>query len=292
MAAQDPVEVVTDDRASGLTPVFAWLDGLDYALLLRLGLLLLALPILILAARWFGRVVTRRFTAQAGMLTGKAIAYTGMVIITIMVMRELGFEIGPVLGALGVVGVAVGFASQSSLSNIISGMFLLGERPFAVGDVIKVDDVTGEVLAIDLLSVKLRTFENQFVRIPNETVIKTRVTNITRFPIRRIDIDVSVAYKEDVAKVRELLADIADVEPLCLDEPKPIILFKSFGDSGLIFMFGVWCARADFLDCRNAIMDAIKQRFDDAGIEIPFPHMSLYAGSATGALPVRVVSGE
>ncbi|RXM22074.1 mechanosensitive ion channel, partial [Citrobacter sp. AAK_AS5] len=90
-------------------------------------------------------------------------------------------------------------------SNLISGLFLVMERPFVVGDVITVDDVTGEVLTIDMLSTKLRTFDNLYVRMPNETIIKSRVTNLTHFPIRRIDLRLGVAYREDLARVRAVL---------------------------------------------------------------------------------------
>ena len=118
-------------------------------------------------------------------------------------LRELGFKLSVLLGAAGVLTVAVGFASQTSASNIISGLFLLGERPFSVGDVIRVGSTTGEVLSIDLLSAKLRTFENLFVRIPNETLIKSEVTNLSRLPVRRLDLKIGIAYKEEVGENKE-----------------------------------------------------------------------------------------
>ena len=79
------------------------------------------------------------------------------------------------------------FASQTSVSNIISGIFLISEQPFQVGDLIKVGETKGVVLSIDLLSIKLRTFDNQLVRIPNENLIKNELSNITRFPIRIVE---------------------------------------------------------------------------------------------------------
>jgi hypothetical protein len=151
------------------------------------------------------------------------------------------------------------------------------------------NSVTGVVLSVDLLSVKLRTFDNKLVRIPNENLIKTELTNITHFPIRRLDITVGVAYKENIAQVMALLREIADKNPYCLDEPEPIVVFTGFGSSSLDILFGVWFAKADMLTLRNSIMIEIKERFDAAGIEIAFPHLSLYAGEATKPFPVRVV---
>lgn len=203
-------------------------------------------------------------------------------------LRELGFSLTVLLGAAGVLSVAIGFASQTSASNLISGLFLIGERPFSAGDVIKVGDTTGEVLSVDLLSVKLRTFDNLFVRIPNETLIKSQVTTLTRFPIRRFDLQLGVAYKEDIGRVSKVLMDVADRNSVCLDEPKPLFIFNGFGDSALEIQFSVWAKRENFLELRNSLQTEIKQAFDAEGIEIPFPHMTLYAGSVTEPFPVRM----
>lgn len=175
--------------------------------------------------------------------------------------------------------VAIGFASQTSLSNIISGIFLYGEKPFAVGDVVKIGNTTGIVLSIDLLSVKLRQFNNEFVRIPNETMIKTEVTNVTKFPIRRLDVELGVSYNSNIDHVTKALKETADKNPFCLDDPAPVIIFKGFGDSSLNFMIGAWCEKSQFLDLKNSLLRDIKNTFDLEGIEIPFPqrvvHMQL-----------------
>lgn len=260
---------------------------------LRVGLMIaLGLPLLALASYLVGRLTRKRFSEQAGMIARKTITYAGFVILFVAAMNELGFQLTGLLGAAGIAGIALGFASQTSVSNIISGLFLISEKPFEVGDLIEVQGKLGLVLSIDLLSVKVRTFDNRFIRIPNESLIRTEVTNITRYPIRRLDIRVSVAYKEDVARVMGLLRDIADKDPHVLDEPEPLILFTNFGDSGLEFLYGVWFLSAEFLAVKNSIMLAIKERFDREGIEIPFPHRTLYAGAATPPMPVRIVGEE
>lgn len=207
-------------------------------------------------------------------------------------LGELGFHVGVLMGAAGLFTVALGFASQTSASNLISGLFLIIEQPFVIGDIVRVEDVTGEVLSIDLLSIKLRTFDNLFVRVPNETIIKTKVINLTHFPIRRIDLQVGVAYKEDLPRVREVLAEVADRNPLCLDEPAPVYIFKGFGESSLDMQFSVWTKRENYLALLNSIYLEIKAAFDAAGIEIPFPHRSLYTGSVTDPFPIRIVERE
>lgn len=186
--------------------------------------------------------------------------------------------------------MAIGFAAQTSTSNLISGLFLLGERPFLVGDIIKVGNTLGEVLSIDLLSVKLRTFDNLFVRIPNETLIKSEVTNITRFPIRRVDLQLSVAYKENIDRVRTVLMAVAANNPLCLEDPEPLFIFKGFGASSLDIQFSVWTAKDNFLIMRNSIQEEIKIAFDRVEIEIPFPHQTIYTGSVTDPFPIKIIS--
>ena len=145
------------------------------------------------------------------------------------------------------------------------------------------------MLSIDPLSVKLRTFDNLYVRIPNESLIKSETTTLTRYPIRRIDIKLGIAYKEDITRTRKILEQLARDNPLCLEEPGPLFIFLGFGDSSLDLQFSVWVKRENFLVLMNSIKEEIKCAFDAHGIEIPFPHRSLYAGSVTDPFPVKIV---
>lgn len=259
--------------------------------LLRAALLVIAgLVAAKLVAAGLARGLRRHFGVHHQALL-RRVSYWGVMALFLMAaLHQLGFDLGVLLGAAGILSVAVGFASQTSASNLISGLFLLAERPFSVGDVIKVGDTTGEVIAIDLLSVKIRTFDNLFVRIPNESLIQSQVTTLTKFPIRRIDLKIGVAYKEDIARVREVLHAAAEKNPLCLEEPPPLFLFLGYGDSSLDLQFSVWGKRENYLPLKNSILEEIKVAFDAAGIEIPFPHISLYTGSVTDPFPVRVVT--
>lgn len=234
-------------------------------------------------------VAKERVSAQHTMIAGRAVYSLVFGLAVAMALHQLGVKISVVLGAAGFLTVAIGFAAQTATSNLISGLFLMGEAPFRVGDVIRVGSTLGTVSSVDLLSVKLRTFDNLLVRLPNEALIKSEITNLTRYPIRRFDLKVGVAYKEDPERVRDVLMAVADANPLCLDEPKPLFMFLGFGNSSLDLQFSVWGMRANFLALRNSIQMEVKKAFDAAGIEIPFPHRSLYAGSVTEPFPVRVV---
>ena len=145
------------------------------------------------------------------------------------------------------------------------------------------------MLAIDLLSVKLRTFDNKFVRIPNESVIKSEVSTLTKFPIRRADLRIGVAYREDLEKVREVLLEVADRNLLCLDEPKPMFFLQGFGESSVDLQFSVWATRENYLELKNTIQIGIKNAFDEHGIEIPFPQRTMHAGGESKVFPVQVI---
>ena len=256
------------------------------------ALILIGFPLILTVAAFVGKSTRKKLTPQANMLIRKGIIYFGSMLIFLAVLHQSGYKLTALLGAAGIAGIAIGFASQTSISNIISGLFMISEKPFAVGDIIQVGSTKGVILSIDLLSVKLRTFDNHLIRLPNEMLIKSEVRNITRFPIRRLDIEVGVAYKENIQKVRKVLLDIADKEPLCLDEPEPDVRFQNFGDSALEFLYAIWCIREDYLKLKNKIMQQIKERFDEEGIEIPFPHRTLYTGSVTEPFPIHIVEAQ
>jgi small-conductance mechanosensitive channel len=245
----------------------------------------------LLLGRLAGQALVRLFAdekdAHRAMILRRGAFYLIAGLFTASALMDLGFDLSVLLGAAGILTVAIGFASQTSASNIISGLFLLGERPFAVGDLIKVGNTMGEVLSIDLMAVKLRTLDNVFVRIPNETLIKTEVSNLLHFPIRRIDMQVGVAYREDMDKVREVLLEVADKNPLCLEEPAPRVMFKGYGESSLDHEFRIWAKTENFLDLRDSISVEIKKAFDEHDIEIPFPHRTIYTGSETEPFPIE-----
>lgn len=240
------------------------------------------------ASRLLGRILRLRLEPVRTRLLRRVAFYGILLLFTAAVLRDFGLAVGTILlGTGGLLAVALGFASQTSVSNLISGLFLIGERPFDVGDVITVGGTTGEVLSIDLLSVKLRTFDNLYVRIPNENLLKSEMRTLTRFPIRRVDVAVGVSYLEDLEQVREVLQEVARRNPLCLEEPVPQIFFTGFGSSSIDLQYSVWATRENYFTLRNQIQEELKVAFDAHGIEIPFPHLTVAGGKATRPLPIE-----
>ena len=255
-------------------------------LMWALIILVVGVAIIYLLAFVIKKLLPKSLSQQRKMIIQRLIYYSGFLLLAFIVIAQLKINLAPFFGAAGVIGLVIGVASQTSIGNIVSGFFLVGEKSFEIGDVIKVGDKAGVVFSIDLLSIKIRTFDNQLLRIPNQTIISTELINVTRFPIRRLDFNVSVAYKEDLGRVKTLLEEVAKANPLSLDEPEPLIVFKDFGASGIDILLGVWFEKPNYLKVKNSIFQEIKARFDAEGIEIPFPHVTLYTGEATKPFPL------
>ncbi len=234
------------------------------------------------------RSLRKQLSRQRMMLITRTVIYTGYTGLVLIVVKEFNYDLTALFGAAGVVGIVIGVASQTSIGNIISGLFLVGEKSFEIGDVVRIGDKSGTVYSIDLLSIKIKTFDNLLIRIPNQSVISSELTNVTRFPIRRLDFQIGVAYKEDLRKVKSVLENVARNNPLCLEEPEPYILFQTFGDSSINITFGVWFEKANYSAVKNSVFIEIKEAFDHEGIEIPFPHVSIYAGEASKPISVKI----
>ncbi|MGX5200559.1 mechanosensitive ion channel family protein [Aliikangiella sp. IMCC44632] len=252
--------------------------------------------LLILAGFIFAQLIAKRavslieskYSFKNGVVIKRLLFYFILTLFGIMALRQLGFNLSVLLGAAGILSVAIGFASKTSMSNVISGMFLLGEGAFSVGDTIKIAATTGEVISVDWLSVKLRTPDNLYVRIPNETIIRSEMINMSRFKIRRFDLNLSIAYKEDLAKVKTLLLDLVNNDNQCLVDPEPMVVFESFADSGVTIRLAVWAKSEDFIKFKGQIAEKVKSALDQEGIEIPFPHMSLYAGANSSPISIKI----
>lgn len=229
-------------------------------------------------------LLRKHLNKQRLMIVQKLLFYSGTVLVLFIVLKQAGVDGSTIAGAAGIMGIALGVASQTSISNIISGIFMIGEQPFAVGDYIEVGSNRGIVMSIDMLSIKLRTFNNRLIRIPNENLIKSDVTNVTRYPIRRIDLEISVAYNTDLREAIKILKETITSYKNSLESPEPVCRVESFQDSGINIFMGVWCEKTLYYDSKSALMIEIKEALDKAGIEIPFPHRKIIIDTDTGGL--------
>ncbi|MBU3848685.1 MAG: mechanosensitive ion channel family protein [Candidatus Acinetobacter avistercoris] len=226
----------------------------------------------------FIRTVGSKFNAHQRLVWRRGIFYFIFLIFVMASLKEAGFKLSVFLGAAGILTVALGFASQTSATNLISGLFLIGEGSFEIGDTIQITlirghTIEGEVISIDLLSVKLLTQDNVYVRLPNEQLIRAPVQNLSKFPIRRIPITLAINFHEDIIKVREVLLGVANNYPLVLSDPKPAVTVTAFRESSIELLFAVWCQQENFLKVRDEMQERVRNGFVDNHIEIPVPKM-------------------
>ena len=217
------------------------------------GAMILTLLIAVLART----VLQRALAARMGGAQAKPISRIAFWVVAIGgtagALRQVGFDLSVLLGAAGIFTVAIGFASQTSASNLVSGLFLLAERPFQIGDSVRMGTTSGEVLSIDLLSVKMRTFDNLFVRVPNETVMKAEIINLTRFPVRRFDLVLRLPPTPRLEELEKLLKDTLAKENVVLDEPALQIIWLGTGERWIEVQVSAWAVRERFQELRSRV---------------------------------------
>lgn len=222
-------------------------------------------------AKAAGSIVRQSGSAHGALLTQKIVLYVVFTIAVIFALANLGLKVSGLLATAGIFTVALGFAAQTSVSNVISGFFLFFDRPFSIGDTVKIDTTLGTVLSIDLLSTRIRTFDNLMVRIPNEGLLKSTIINYTLYNVRRVEIPISVAFGSDLQHVREIIIGIMNNHKLILDEPAPAVIFDMMTDSGINLLVRAWTERADYITARSELTMGIHNVLVESGITIPFP---------------------
>ncbi|ULQ59255.1 mechanosensitive ion channel family protein [Brucepastera parasyntrophica] len=254
--------------------------------LLKLGETLIAIVVFYLVYRiakyYINKFARKKIKQEKLELIDKAVRYVFNIFITLYILKILGININAILGAAGILGVAIGFAAQTSMSNIISGFFILAEHSLKIGDFISIDDISGTVHSINLLSVKLVTLDNQMVRIPNESIIKANVVDSTFHHLRRLQIPVGVAYDSDLQQVTETLLGLTKKVPLVLQDPPPLVMMDSFADSAVNVILAVWFKKDDYTNVKNAIIMEVHRTFKEEGISIAFPQLDVHVDSAAG----------
>lgn len=267
-------------RLSAVAQEFSFTGDIPWdRVLLALGVFIVGIVALRISARLFSKHLLKNLRDQSREMIRKAVVYTGALFLIVVSLRAAGVEITALLGAAGVVGIAIGIASQASLSNIISGLFLVSERFFEIGDVVRVSGHVGTIHAIDLLSIKIKTFDNVLVRIPNQQIIETDFVNITRFPVRRLDFNLTLPFDLDIPVVMDALRIATDRVPDALAQPEPFIMYTGHSGDGWTVILGVWFERNDYVSVRNAVAIEVQKEFKNRGIRLYGNYMSVSLSS-------------
>lgn len=211
-----------------------------------------------LAARLF----ENKFSKHHAMLFSRMIYYSLFLLFLVSALSEMGFKLTILLGTAGLFTVALSFASQTAASNLISGIFLLFERPFKVGEVISIKDNKGTVETIDWLSTKIKTSDNRLIRIPNESLIKSEITNLSIYPQKRDEIILRIGASHNVNSIKTLLKNICDECPYILPQPSTKILLSKMIDRGGIELKVLYWSNGDLDMVKDDILTSIKSTFE------------------------------
>ncbi|MDX1634633.1 MAG: mechanosensitive ion channel family protein [Marinobacter sp.] len=258
----------------------------------RAGFLALGFYALWLAASRLLHEFRRRyhFDPSLGQLLKNSLSVLLVVFAAVTVLSQFGFDVVSIVAGLGIVGIAVGFAAQSTLSNFIAGVTLLIERPFRIGDWVRINDQEGKVIKIALRTTWLRTRDNIFTMIPNDNVASSDIVNFSAEGEIRLRLPLGIAYKETASAAREVILPVLQDHPDVMKRPgrDPSVRMIGLGDSSIDLEALAWIGPYD-IDFRVRIScelyEGIKAALDDAGIQIPFPHRQLFIDEAKGLAP-------
>lgn len=205
----------------------------------------------------------------------------------IIVLGCLNIEVTSLVAVLSVVGLAFSLALQNFLSNAAGGMQLLASHPFSVGDFVEAGGCSGTVDEIGLFYTKLTTPDNKLVQLPNSTVVAGNIINFSHQPTRRVELKVTASYDAPPDRVKAALARVVEGHPLVLADPEPMIKVEGYRDSAIEYVVRAWCANADYWTVYYDLLEGFKPAFDDAGIEMTYPHLNVHmtGGPERGARP-------
>lgn len=198
------------------------------------------------------------------------------VIVFMIALGQLGIDIAPLIAGLAVAGFVIGFAFQDSLGNLAAGLMLLLNEPFQVGDYVDAGGESGTVTELSFVATTLTTPDNKEIVVPNRTVWGSAVTNYTANDTRRVEWTIGIGYASDIGRAIEIAHEILRGDEQVLEEPEPLIEVKELADSSVNLVVRAWTATADFWTVFFRVNRTIKERYDEAEIEIPFPQLDIH----------------
>lgn len=224
------------------------------------------------------RTLRERVAREHLELIVKISSYIIIIIAVLWALPQIGVEPSGLMVAGGIVGLAIGFASQRIVGNLISGLFLIMERPVKIGDNVDIDGVAGFVEDIRVISTTIQTYDGLYVRLPNETVFTSRITNFVSHASRRFEYRVGIRYSDDAEKAIRVIHDTLDQHPFVLVNPPAQAYVDDLADNSVDIVVRAWAPTTEWLAVKTELLWSIKCALEDAGLEIPFPQRVLWYG--------------
>lgn len=199
-----------------------------------------------------------------------------MAFVIIAAITKLGVQTASLIALVGAAGLAVGLAMQGSLANFAAGVLIVMFRPYRVGDWVEAAGISGSVVQVQILTTLLRTADNKQIIVPNGQIMNSIITNYSTNTTRRVDVVVGVSYDDDIDAVRETIQSLVAADERILKDPPCQIVVAELADSSVNFFVRPWVATADFWPVKFGLTEAVKKRFDEVGIRIPYPQRDVH----------------
>jgi small-conductance mechanosensitive channel len=240
--------------------------------------LILSLTILIskIITLYLRRSLKDKVSKDVGETIIKFFYYGTIIIVSISALERMGIQLSGLLLAGGITGIILGFASQNIVGNLISGIFLMIEKPIKIGDQVEIDKISGFITDILIISTHIRTYDGLLVRIPNQQVFTSNITNLVGFPVRRFELTFGIRYSDDADNAISVIEDIIDKEPFALLNPEPAVFVNELGDSAVKIIVRIWAPISEWFSLKSSLVLAVKKTLEEKGIEIPFPQHVVY----------------
>ncbi|PQO48195.1 mechanosensitive ion channel family protein [Blastopirellula marina] len=284
MVAVSGIEVDTSDVAATWSAVNGWIYSKEGGY--RVGWNLAKFLLILLITWGIAKIVQRttnwlmerrlRLSRLAESLISRVIKNVVMVVGFAVALTALEIDITPIVAAIGATGLVIGLALQGTLSNFASGLMILINRPFDVGDVVTAGGVTGVIHQMNLVSTTFRTFDNQTIHVPNNEIWNNVITNITANPTRRVDLEFGIGYDDDFEKAEQIIREVVENHPLVLHDPEPQVVTHALADSSVNIVCRPWAKTSDWWPVKTDVTRAVKRRFDEEGISIPYPQQDVH----------------
>ncbi|MEJ2590248.1 MAG: mechanosensitive ion channel [Candidatus Thiodiazotropha sp.] len=246
--------------------------------------IVLALLVFIIG-RWIAKLLTKAL--QKVMIKGKVdqmlvsflgnITYSALLAVIILAaLEKLGVNTTSALAILGAAGLAVGLALKDSLTSFAAGVMLIIFRPFKLGDFVEAGGVAGVVEEIRIFHTVIKTGDNREVTMPNAQIYGGTIVNYSARETRRIDLVIGIGYGDDIKKARDLIKRVLEADATVLKDPAPTVMLLELGASSVDFAVRPWVKSGDYWTTRAAILEAIKNTFDQEGVSIPYPQQDVH----------------
>ena len=280
-------EWAATDVETLVSGVWNWLTEWDGGLgiVVRIALILGSLVLVLVIAR-FVRSLVRRGLSRATSLSQllkefllKTVFWLTFAVGLMIVLGMFGVNITPLFAVLGGASFIIAFAMQDTLGNLASGLMIMVNKPFDVGDLIDTNGVTGTVEAVSISSTRIRTFDNQLIILPNSSVWGSIITNVTVSPTRRVDLVFGIGYGDDMDKAHAILERLVSEHELILEDPAPNIRVHELADSSVNFIVRPWTKTEDYWTVYWDLTRSVKKAFDAEGVSIPFPQRDVHVYS-------------